>query len=120
MPQEPEPEQEKEKDDKGNDDGSFDLLKFCLEPQEKERQNVNKQTNKQTEDSYSTGGTTNTMKRDYVVIWYHLEVSDDIDELQISINVTGKDDDNVAHIVVDDDKRTSPKRNLTNMRVLNL
>ena len=47
------------------------------------------QANKQV---VSKGGTTITTKQRYDVVWYPLEVSDDIDELQIAINVTGKDD----------------------------
>ena len=66
------------------------------------------------------GGPTTTKKQDCVVIWYPLEVSDDINELQIGTNMTGKDDNNVADVVVDDDERTSPRRGKANTRVLNL
>ena len=65
----------------------------------------------------STGSSTTTTKQDYVVIWYPLEALDDVDKSKVSINVTGKDDDNAADVVDDDDKRTSSRRGKTNTRV---
>ena len=68
----------------------------------------------------TTTTTTTTTKQDFVVVWYPLEVLGDIDELQIGNNMTRKDNDNIADVIVDDDKRTFFRRGKTNTRVLYL
>ena len=68
------------------------------------------------------------------MVWYLLELWDDIIEgikqafiedsedqqLQISINITRKDDDNDADVIDDDDKSTAIQRKKPNTRMSNL